>query len=55
VLVDSERAADRNVPEQEVAEEIVTDFVSNLGLKTQSQRAVVPILIVDRAERPDEN
>jgi uncharacterized protein (TIGR03435 family) len=55
VLVDSERAADRNVPEREVAEEIVTDFVANLGLKTQSQRARVPILIVDRAERPDEN
>jgi uncharacterized protein (TIGR03435 family) len=55
VLVDSERAADRNVPEREVANEIITDFVANLGLKMEPQRAMVPILVVDRAERPDEN
>ncbi len=55
VLVDAQRAADRNVPEREVANEIITDFVANLGLKLEPQRAMVPILVVDRAERPDEN
>jgi uncharacterized protein (TIGR03435 family) len=55
VLVDSQRAANPNVPEREVANEIITDFVQNLGLKIEHQRAMVPILVVDRAERPDED
>jgi uncharacterized protein (TIGR03435 family) len=55
VPVDAERAADPSIPEAVVATKIVTDFIGRLGLKLEPQRAIVPILVVDRAERPDEN
>jgi uncharacterized protein (TIGR03435 family) len=45
----------RRVPVGDVTKEIIADFIGRLGLKMEPQRAMVPILVVDRAERPDEN
>jgi uncharacterized protein (TIGR03435 family) len=55
VPLDAERIADHSVPEREVASELVTDFIGQLGLKLESRRAMVEVLVVDHAERPDEN
>jgi uncharacterized protein (TIGR03435 family) len=55
VLIDAERAADRNVPERQVAEEIVTDLLEKLGLKLESRRAMVEVIVVDHAEQPSAN
>ena len=53
--IDSQRAADPGVPEREFVADLFKDFVQNLGLKLESQRAAVEILVVDHAEKPDEN
>ena len=55
VPIDAERVADRSIPEREVANEIVADFIDKLGLKLEPRRAMVEILVVDHAEQPGEN
>lgn len=55
VPVDADRAADRNIPESVVREEIFTDLIGKLGLKLEKRRATVEILMVDHAQQPSEN
>ena len=55
VPIDAERATSPNVPEREVASDLVRDFMDKLGLKLESRRATVKILVVDHAEPPSDN
>jgi uncharacterized protein (TIGR03435 family) len=55
VLIDAERAADPNVPERRVMEEIVTDLLEKLGLKLEPRRAMVEVIVFDHAEQPSGN
>jgi len=55
VVIDRNEAADPNVPEREIAARLYTDLVKALGLKLESQKAPVEVLVIDHAERPAEN
>jgi uncharacterized protein (TIGR03435 family) len=46
---------DPDIPEREAARLLITDAVSKLGLKFESQKAPVEVLVVDHVEKPDAN
>lgn len=55
VFVDPNEARDPSVPEREWVNHMYIGFLPKIGLKTQVQKAVVGIIVVDHAEKPDEN
>jgi len=55
VTPDPVEAGDPNVPEREVVARIFMDFIQKIGLKLESQKAPVEVVVVDQAEKPGEN
>lgn len=55
VLIDAQRAADPNIPERQVMEEIVMDSFEKLGLKLEPRREMMDVIVVDHAEQPSAN
>ncbi len=47
--------ADLNISERDAVSLMFRDAVSNLGLKFESQKAPIEILVVDHVEKPDAN
>src|SRR6185295_7263807 len=54
VTPDPVEAGDPNVPEREVVPRIFMDFIQKIGLKLESQKTAVEIVVVDQAEKPGE-
>lgn len=55
VPIDVQRAADPNIPERQVMDEIATDLLEKLGLRLETRRAAVEVIVVDHAEQPSAN
>jgi uncharacterized protein (TIGR03435 family) len=55
VPIDVPRAADLSIPERQVMEEMVTDLLEKLGLKVETHRAEMEVIVVDHAEQPSAN
>jgi hypothetical protein len=51
----TDEVADPSLPERDVSTRLYTDLVKALGLKLESQKARVEVLIVGGAERPGDN
>jgi uncharacterized protein (TIGR03435 family) len=47
--------ADLNISERDAVSLMFTDAVSNLGLKFESKKAPVEVLVIDHVEQPDAN
>jgi uncharacterized protein (TIGR03435 family) len=55
LAVDRGEFTDPSVSELDNITRLFTDLVDKLGLKLESQKGLVEVLVVDHAERPDEN
>lgn len=53
--MDQERVADPNIPEREIAKEMMEDAVRSLGLKLEQRRAAVEFIVIDHAGQPSGN
>jgi uncharacterized protein (TIGR03435 family) len=53
--VDQTELTDRNVPERDAIAHLFTDFVDRLGLKLESRRVPVDVLVIDHLETPAAN
>jgi uncharacterized protein (TIGR03435 family) len=55
LALDVSQVRDTSIPERDIVAQIYLDAVQMIGLKLERQKASVEILVVDHAERPDEN
>ena len=55
LTADRSEFTDPNISEQDNINHLMTDLVSKIGLRLESQRTPVEILVIDHAEKPDEN
>ncbi len=55
LAVDQTDAADPSIPERDIVKRLFTDLVQNIGLKLESQRTPVEILVIENLEKPTVN